>query len=444
MPVADNAKPSTMPRPCRHFARGNCLYGDRCKYLHIMPEPKSTNDTLPLKDAERQAADAAFVNCENRANSLRKAGAPREELLAVVRELDELKARRRALPAVRPLSRFRNRPPMQNSERAGVFRRWLCYTFGTDSLRSGSGVLDVAGGHGSLAFELVNVDEVPCTIVDPRPVERGFARLERKWKVLGGRNEDSDALTSAALASDAVTDASREARALAARLVHRDWRNARERQPEPRRPGHWRMCWQPELYDIDLRALPSDEALEAFGATVDGLLTTASGLKWTRKGLVPDAGEASVAEVEEADDDEDVDAAGVEEAAPSNATASPAVPPAPLSARVAWQTLADCSLVAGMHADGATEHIVDFALQHDKAFAVVPCCVYSGEARELRRDATTGLRMATMNYAQFVRYLVAKAPGEIRTATLPFQGKNVVVYRLAPGGPVCDECEGVP
>lgn len=38
--------------------------------------------------------------------------------------------------------------------------------------------------------------------------------------------------------------------------------------------------------------------------------------------------------------------------------------------------LQDCSLVVGLHPDQATDSIVDFALQHSKSFAVVPCCVF--------------------------------------------------------------------
>ena len=93
-----------------------------------------------------------------------------------------------------------------------------------------------------------------------------------------------------------------------------------------------------------------------------------------------------------------------------------------------------------MHADGATEGIVDFALRRGKPFAVVPCCVYSKEAAELRRDPTSGLRMSTMSYPAFIKYLVAKAPGRIRTATLPFEGKNVVVFSVPESG-TCAECD---
>jgi hypothetical protein len=39
------------------------------------------------------------------------------------------------------------------------------------------------------------------------------------------------------------------------------------------------------------------------------------------------------------------------------------------------QLLEDCSIVVGLHPDQATEPIVDFALENNKSFAVVPCCV---------------------------------------------------------------------
>ena len=44
--------------------------------------------------------------------------------------------------------------------RQGVFRRWLVHTFGLPQLRRGGGVLDVAGGQGKLAWELLNINGV--------------------------------------------------------------------------------------------------------------------------------------------------------------------------------------------------------------------------------------------------------------------------------------------
>jgi hypothetical protein len=49
-----------------------------------------------------------------------------------------------------------------------VFCRFLLQTFGREVLASGSGVLDVAGGRGDLAFELLNLNGIRATVVDPR------------------------------------------------------------------------------------------------------------------------------------------------------------------------------------------------------------------------------------------------------------------------------------
>ena len=67
---------------------------------------------------------------------------------------------------------------VRNDNRVSVFRRWLLRTFGEEFLRSGSGVLDVAGGKGELAFELLNLHRVPSTVVDPRRLD--LARFSSK------------------------------------------------------------------------------------------------------------------------------------------------------------------------------------------------------------------------------------------------------------------------
>ncbi len=59
--------------------------------------------------------------------------------------------------------------------------RFLLDTFGDDCLRRGSGVLDVAGGKGELSFELVNLNRIWSTVLDPRPLQ--LAKLERCIKV---------------------------------------------------------------------------------------------------------------------------------------------------------------------------------------------------------------------------------------------------------------------
>ena len=110
--------------------------------------------------------------------------------------------------------------------------------------------------------------------------------------------------------------------------------------------------------------------------------------------------------------------------------------PVPPSADEAWRVLRDCSIVVGMHPDHPTESIVDFALATGKPFAVVPCCVFAIDF-PARRDSA-GRPVST--HAAFVSYLRDKDPQRIRTATLPFDGKNTVVW--SPGRSTMDAGTG--
>lgn len=62
-------------------------------------------------------------------------------------------------------------------KRAKVFVDWLMDTYGRSRLSMGTGVLDVAGGRGNLAFELFTMRGIPCTTIDPR--EQKFTRRQR-------------------------------------------------------------------------------------------------------------------------------------------------------------------------------------------------------------------------------------------------------------------------
>jgi hypothetical protein len=138
------------------------------------------------------------------------------------------------------------------------------------------------------------------------------------------------------------------------------------------------------------------------------------------------------------------------DAARSPSAANDIVGAALMSSSVLASTLASCALLYGMHADGATEALVDYALAHDKPFAVVPCCVFPGAAphRRVRRRrepsapavaaaaaaATEAVVVAddewipVRSYEQFLDYLQAKHPSIQRT-NLSFEGRNTVLYR---------------
>jgi hypothetical protein len=54
------------------------------------------------------------------------------------------------------------------SERHKIFAHWLIRTYGKDMLSTGSGVLDVAGGNGTIC-QTLNEMGIPSTLLDPNP-----------------------------------------------------------------------------------------------------------------------------------------------------------------------------------------------------------------------------------------------------------------------------------
>ncbi|KAI9323277.1 hypothetical protein BX666DRAFT_1847308 [Dichotomocladium elegans] len=89
--------------------------------------------------------------------------------------------------------------------------------------------------------------------------------------------------------------------------------------------------------------------------------------------------------------------------------------------------LSKTGLLIGMHADQATEPIVDIALRLEKPFAVVPCCVFGHENRG-RRLKNGGEVATTKDLIQYLCEKDTRGRGKIETAYLGFEGKNVVVF----------------
>lgn len=81
------------------------------------------------------------------------------------------------------------------------------------------------------------------------------------------------------------------------------------------------------------------------------------------------------------------------------------------------------SCLVGLHPDECTEDILDAALQHQKSVAIVPCCVFPTffPTRRLRCGK------AARTYDEFLRYLLEK-DDRLSRETLPFEGKNQVIY----------------
>ena len=96
----------------------------------------------------------------------------------------------------------------------------------------------------------------------------------------------------------------------------------------------------------------------------------------------------------------------------------------------------NCSILAGMHPDEATEAMIDTSLRLGKPFALLPCCVFRNlnrerQERRKQRQQAEGGTDPFRSYSTFCHYLLnEKAPAGIRiqTENLPFEGRNKVVY----------------
>ena len=86
-------------------------------------------------------------------------------------------------------------------------------------------------------------------------------------------------------------------------------------------------------------------------------------------------------------------------------------------------------LLLGLHPDQCTEDIVDAALHSNTSFAIIPCCVYPDLFFD-RQYCNENKVFPVRAYEDFLKYLMQKDE-EIQMTTLPFEGKNVVLYKIA-------------
>ena len=113
------------------------------------------------------------------------------------------------------------------------------------------------------------------------------------------------------------------------------------------------------------------------------------------------------------------------------------------------QAVIDCSLMIGMHSDGATEAIVDIAMKYRKPFMVVPCCVFpnffkhrfipryvvkSKQENDIFRGCGDIIKekskeddmIPVRSHEQFCKYLLMK-DSHFTEEILPFEGRNVAI-----------------
>lgn len=425
---------------CRHYSKkGICMYQESCSFRH----PKEYPKTLSM--------------CSN---------------------LGGIDNRQRR--------GTRQRRKVFNDGKVGSLRRWLINVFGVDYLSSGSGVLDVAGGKGEVSFELLNLNGIPCTVIDPR--ELSLLRYQKKYSrgyyhrneilrdhhTLSIRKEELHFISNPAppFLPPAVSIAPVENDNTSSIFEGALSRTISRYRFTTKLPRHIRVYFHMDGINDRCAACVStrrkglnrvkvdssgntggDDADDANGNILDGsmcvlpvFLHSADVFEvsrkesrlssWTEKGLI-DPSEDRRACV----DDKHLHNAGEEEVGgdPCDVRSSSVYIYDGNELVVenhgtneiqqyedALKAVRDCSIVVGMHADQATEHLVDFALRNNKPFAILPCCIYSRQF-PTRLSSSTGKLVTT--YAQFIEYLLAKDPlGRIHAVELDFEGKNTLLY----------------
>ena len=299
---------------CKHWKKRGCMYRDKCYFRH----PSML---------------------ESRVGELSHDGSDAKQ--------DTKKER----------CRSRQRRRVYNEGRCGAVRRWCIRVFGEEYLKEcGSGVLDVAGGKGELAFEFLNLNGVMSTVVDPRSMD--LYRYKRKLRF--GYYHKNDVL------------------------------GIYNTEPKPseessiKLPTHIRSFFEmpgvaegSSATDPDTYCSPSflHSEDEFTSALVHGAKTC-----WTLKGLSH--------EDDMNYENEEVDSVMSETTIETITTTNTGGHDGYKNRTdhggiaidcfsVARELVLKSSLLVGMHPDQAAEHIVEFSLRNNIPFCVIPCCVYS-------------------------------------------------------------------
>lgn len=318
-----------------------------------------------------------------------------------------------------------NRRRVLNEGRAAALRRWVLNIFGNDYLRSGSGVLDVAGGKGELAFEFENLSSIPTCVIDPRALD--LNRFNRKLEfgyyhrneVLGRFNQRPKP------SSRSEVRAPTQIRAFFEMVSSSGSNKTKAGQfHDADSNGSESDCSSDCSFDLVEKSAYSNQIVSAkenitfhYPTVLRSENAFASGIhmglrtRWTSKGL-EDVSENFHEELSEeliADLESKLKLSNINENSPDIRNTDVADTPFPSPREVreydeARSIVRDCSIVVGMHPDQAAEHILDFAILNNKPCAFIPCCVYSNQFPRRRSAAGKPVR----KYGDLIEYLLAK------------------------------------
>ena len=294
------------------------------------------------------------------------------------------------------------------AQRAKIFAQFVLETFGKDLLQKGSGVLDVAGGRGGVTMELAVQGHVPCTMIDP---------------MVRNRNQPLSELQTCPAKFPNKRNAKRIRKAGG---------------PLPRHLATWfnqtdflqrHGCRRP-MKTNDISSNNGDGVSNGNDATAAGTGGAATIIDITNgddanKGVSEDINHNTGAQynngkhLDDASDNNthnnddnnhtsDTDGNGKDDDGDNDDR----------------YLIDDCSCLVGLHPDQITQDILDVALAYHKNVAIVPCCVFpTFFPMRLLCDGTP-----VVTHAQFCQYLLEQDES-LQQAMLPFQGRNIVIYR---------------
>eukprot|EP00887_Chlorella_sp_A99_P007850 scaffold20.g7850.t1 len=413
---------------CRAWLSGGCPFRDTCILRHLPLAPAGPLQLAGGSDSGHGGRSGRASGAAPLALPPAWAKPPAAETAAGAAPRATAEAAAAAAEAVaHPAPVARRRGKVLKRFRAEAFRRWLLDTYGGDALRSGAGVLDVAGGRGELSLELAVLHSIPATVLEPRPLDLG-PRARRL----------ADAYFSGGGGSPGAGGSG----------------GAPEALPLPR---HLRLVVTPALATCLTTALAASSSPassssasgsncssggggggtpprsvpmpDAWPTTFAAARRGARQPRWatTAEGHGPPGATLAASREEQAGGGEG-EAARAPQDGESGGDEGEPPPPGPgevTEAAEAWRCLTQFSIAVGMHPDEATDFVVDLALAARRPFAVVPCCVHA--------DAFPGRRLpdgrAVGSYEDLLQHLLAKDPrGRAALARLPLEGRSAVVY----------------